>query len=171
MRKFVFVHRVLAVREMGYRVQFRSLRAARMLPLEFIDELPDGVPEFMLLPDGVEEPVLRVLPEPVVDDGLVVLEDDDEGMLLDPVGGVVVVVVSIVPVLLEGGVVVLPDGMVGGVVVVVLLLEPELDCAIAAPPAMSNVAAAPAVVVLKNEPMVMAPGAVETRPIEFPSLN
>ena len=156
----------------------RSLRAARGVPVAFIDELLALVPEFIELPEEVDEPLPIVLPEPMVGlvpivlpeevDGLVVLEDDEDGVLPVPVVVVVVLevplvpmvpvpVVPIVPVLLDGVVVVVLDGVVVVVLLpgcVVVVLELELDWAIAAPPAISNDAAAMAVVVFKNEPMV-----------------
>ena len=143
----------------GEKGQLRSLRAARMVPSEFVEDLPDDV----------DEPLPIVLPELLVD-GLVVLVDDDDGVLPVPVVVGIVVVVPDVPVvlLLEGVVVlVLLEGVVVVVVVlldgVVVVLELELDCAIAAPPPINNDAAAMAVVVFKNEPMVMTPAVVETK--------
>lgn len=138
------------------RLQLRSLRAARMLPVEFVDELPELMPE--LLPEFIELPEL-VLPvdEPLVDDPVPVVLPELvlDGLVLcagDGVLGVPVVVVA----LSEGEGVVLLDG-------VVVVDELELDCAIAAPPAMSKDAAASAVVVFKNEPMVMTPDVVKTK--------
>jgi len=130
-----------------------------MVPSEFVEDLPDDV----------DEPLPIVLPELLVD-GLVVLVDDDDGVLPVPVVVGIVVVVPDVPVvlLLEGVVVlVLLEGVVVVVVVlldgVVVVLELELDCAIAAPPPINNDAAAMAVVVFKNEPMVMTPDVVDTK--------
>ena len=127
-----------------------------MLPVEFVDELPELMPE--LLPEFIELPEL-VLPvdEPLVDDPVPVVLPELvlDGLVLcagDGVLGVPVVVVA----LSEGEGVVLLDG-------VVVVDELELDCAIAAPPAMSKDAAASAVVVFKNEPMVMTPDVVETK--------
>lgn len=139
-----------------------------MLPVEFVDELPELMPEllpeFIELPElvlPVDEPLPIVLPEPVVeplvDDPVPVVLPELvlDGLVLcagDGVLGVPVVVVA----LSEGEGVVLLDG-------VVVVDELELDCAIAAPPAMSKDAAASAVVVFKNEPMVMTPDVVKTK--------
>ena len=127
-----------------------------MVPSELVEDLPDVGPEFIELPDVVDEPLPMVLPELIVEldpvpivlpelgvDGVVVVDDDD-GMPVVPVVPVVVVVVvgvvlmsAVLPVMLEGVVVVVLEGVVvlvapEGVVVGVVVLDgvvvvPELE--------------------------------------------